>query len=218
MPITTMPAPVATPPVEGETAENESEFGVLDQAETTKIRQVVTSVVSFLASKRLLPAMLMRVGPLRVLLPLVWGVHFLRSRRWLAGSSFICMGLLSLVIAINPSGLMESDPADEDSNVLISEDDSQDFDDVSDFGSAEQAEFNILARPNSTSSKPAPAFREPTVHEHSADSQRGPRSAGDQASARQNANGVWLVGTIEDVEDSVTHRSAQGESISRLRQ
>jgi hypothetical protein len=219
MPVKPAAAQVPIPPepqVNDEAVAEPSDFGMLDAAETTKIRQAVSSIVRFLASRRMIPAFLMRVGPLRVLLPIVWGVHSFRSKKWLAGTSFIAMGLISLVLALQPFATLDIEPDVDEAEIVLSDDELGELD-ASDLGSPEDAKLNA-AGVTSNALKIRTGLREPIFRGDTIESTAKPAapSAEPVQPALRKARGVWLLGTIEDSDERGTRHAVRDDAISRL--
>jgi len=216
------PKPESSVPASGEeSTASPFDDGVLDAAEKTRIRDLVSSAVSFLASRRLLPAVLMRVGPMSVLLPLVWGIGFLRSRRWAAGFGFLGVGLVSLVMAFWPEIQFESEEfADETKQAATAGEvpASDDHQDVSSFMRPKKADKKTAKASSSKAKLDEVKLDEPIRRgrETASTSGRAIRPASAVVTNRNAGGGVWLLGTIEEVEDAVAGRRTADNSPNPL--
>lgn len=221
-----LPTPQVSPSAGEATSGSPFDDGILDAAEKKRIRDMLSSALTFLASRRLLPTFLVRIGPLKVLLPIVWGLGFLKSRRWVAGFTFLGVGLFSLAMAFKPGFQFETVSAgdadhesvtDEEEITIAEKQPSK----VSSF--LRPAKDATTAKTISTTSKPAvgSSFREPIFTAN--DARKGPeqhiRPAVAISANGAKQGGVWLLGTIEEVkENELGRRTASAMPFPRSEQ
>lgn len=214
-----LPKPQDSPAAPGEASITSAfDDGVLDATEKRRIRDFLSSAVTFLASRRLLPAFLVRVGPLRVLLPIVWGLGFLKSKRWASGLSFLGIGLFSLIMAFGPQISFETQDAKSDASQTVENDETSDEPEnadskVSSFlrPATNAASMSMMNAPSIRKPAAGSSFHEPFVATNdknkSIDQNIQPAAAVTAKNAKQG--GVWLLGTIEEVEEnSLSRRTA----------